>query len=85
MTGTFGGALAARGIEIESLHSEAVGEVELEQKVLVLKRIRVTYSLAAPGADPDVVDRVHAVHRDGCPVYRSIHRSIDVTTEVRRV
>ncbi|MFN2441814.1 MAG: OsmC family protein, partial [Thermoanaerobaculia bacterium] len=77
MTGTFGGALAARRIAIQELIGNAVGEVEVEQQVLVLKRIHVTYELAAPGADRETVDRVHAVHHQGCPVYRSIHRAID--------
>jgi hypothetical protein len=27
-------------------------------------------------------ERAHAIFKDKCPVYRSIHRSIDVTTEL---
>lgn len=62
---------------------KAVGEVEVDQQVLVLKRIHVTYELTAPDADRETIERVHAVHREGCPVYRSIHRAIEITTAVQ--
>lgn len=58
------------------------GEIELEQKVLVIKRIHVIYNVTAPGADRAIIERVHSVHHDGCPVYRSIHRAIHITTDV---
>ncbi len=59
----------------------ARGEVELEGKVLVIKRIAVTYTgLQVADADRDKVDRVLAVHADGCPVARSLRGSIDITT-----
>ena len=49
----------------------------------MIKRIHVVYDLTAPDAPRDVVERVHEVHKDGCPVYRSIHRAIEITTELR--
>jgi uncharacterized OsmC-like protein len=49
----------------------------------VIRRIHVVYNLTAPSADRETVERVHAVHHEGCPVYRSIHKAIDITTEVR--
>ena len=60
-----------------------MGEIELESDVLVIKRIHVAYALSAPEAPAEVIERVHAVHKDGCPVYRSIHRAIEITTEWR--
>jgi uncharacterized OsmC-like protein len=57
--------------------------VETEDKVLVLKRIHVAYTLDAPDAARDTVDRVHALHQKLWPVYRSIAAAIDVTTEYR--
>jgi uncharacterized OsmC-like protein len=80
--GTFGGALEARGIQASggTLTADGEGDVEVEDGVLVLRRIRVHYRVAAPVDASDVVERVHRVHRDSCPVYRSIHRAIDVTT-----
>jgi uncharacterized OsmC-like protein len=59
------------------------GDIELEDKVLVIKRIRVVYKLATSADAPrETIERVHTVHKDGCPVYRSIHRAIDITTEL---
>lgn len=57
--------------------------MELEDGVLVIRRIHVAYDLTAPDAASHIVQRVNDVHKDGCPVYRSIHRSIEITTEVR--
>lgn len=59
-------------------------EVEKEEGVLVIRRIHVTYHLegVAP-EDEETVGRVHEVHARHCPVYRTLHRCIDITTEVR--
>ena len=85
MTGTFGGALEARGIPASEgyLESDAIGEIEKEGNVLVIKRINITYKLRV---DPqlleekrDAIDRVMRVHPNSCPVYRSISGSIDVS------
>lgn len=91
MTGTFGGALEARGIPAGEgyLESDAVGEIEKERNVLVIKRIHITYKLKV---DPetleekrDAIDRVMRVHPNSCPVYKSISGSIDVTAELEFV
>ena len=44
LLGTFAGALAARRVSFnkDSLHAYTVGEVETENKVLVVKRITIT-------------------------------------------
>lgn len=85
MTGTFGGALEARGIPAGKgyLESDTIGEIEKEGNVLVIKRINITYRLKI---DPelleekrDAIDRVMRVHPNSCPVYRSISGSIDVS------
>ncbi len=68
---------------MEKLSAEVIGEIELEQKVLVIKRIHVVYHLRAANGDRQTIERVHAVHQEGCPVYRSIHRAIDISTELR--
>jgi uncharacterized OsmC-like protein len=50
---------------------------------LVIKRIHVVYKLVTSGdVPPETISRVHTVHKDGCPVYRSIHRAIEITTEL---
>jgi uncharacterized OsmC-like protein len=61
----------------------ARGEVELEGKVLVLKRIQVTYTgLTVAEENAAKVQRVLAVHADGCPVARSLKGAIDITTRL---
>ena len=57
--------------------------METEDRVLVLKRIHVAYTIDAPEAAREAVDRVHAIHHRYCPVYRSVERSIAITTEYR--
>ena len=63
------------------LTAEAVGEVETEGKVLVLRRIHVMYQLKAPASAQETVERVHSVHAQSCPVYRSLQGAIAITTE----
>lgn len=51
--------------------------------MLVVKRIHVTYTgLDLAEDDREKVDRVLAVHADGCPVARSLKGPIDITTEL---
>lgn len=88
MTGTFGGALEARGIPAGEQHlsSTSVGEVERENNVLVIKRIHITYRLnvdaALADSHADAIDRVLRVHANACPVHKSISGCIDITTEL---
>ena len=49
--------------------------------MLVIRRIRVTYHLVADEGARETVDRVHEAHHRSCPVYRTLHRCIDVSTE----
>jgi uncharacterized OsmC-like protein len=42
----------------------------------------VTYHLKGASEQVEDVNRVHAIHQDHCPIYRSIHKAIDITTEV---
>jgi uncharacterized OsmC-like protein len=62
----------------------AHGEVEAEEGILVLRRIHVVFALKdVPGPKIEAAQRAHQVFKDRCPVYRSIYRAIDVTTELR--
>jgi hypothetical protein len=61
------------------LTSEAIGEIELEDEVLVIKRIRVAYQLRVPAdARRDRIQRAFDTHMPRCPVYRSIRAAIDI-------
>ena len=61
----------------------ARGEIELEENVLIIKRIHVVYEIVAPEDARETIERVHGFHREKCPVYRSLYKAIDITTEVR--
>ena len=63
--------------------TEAVGEIENEERTLVLKRIHVTYRLALPpGADRASVQRAFERHQEKCPIYRSIGAAVDITLDL---
>jgi uncharacterized OsmC-like protein len=59
-----------------------VGEVETENKVLVVKRIRQIFYLTADEKDRDTIERVLGVYADSCPVARSIKGSIEISSEL---
>ncbi|MFQ5613803.1 MAG: OsmC family protein [Anaerolineae bacterium] len=84
MTGTFGGALEARGIPAGEglLTSQATGEIEKEGKVLVIRRIHVTYYLKAAPDQRETVERVHGFHADYCPVARTIRDCVQISTSL---
>jgi len=66
------------------LTAEAEGDVHVEDKVLVIKRIRVRYLLKdCPEDKREAAERAHAFHAGRCPVARSIGGSIDITTELQ--
>ena len=91
MTGTFGGALEARGIPAGEgyLESDTIGEIEKEGNVLVIKRINIIYQLKINPElleeKRDAIERVMRVHPNSCPVYRSISGSIDVSAALELV
>ena len=62
--------------------SEAVGEVELEDNVLVIRRIHVILKLKALESHRETAIRVHDFSADRCPVYRTLKPAITITTEL---
>jgi uncharacterized OsmC-like protein len=84
LTGTFGGALEARGIPAGEgyLTADAVGEIETENKVLVVRRIHVTYHLKADADKQPTAERVLGFHAQGCPLARSIGGCVAITTSL---
>lgn len=77
--------LEARGIDASDgrLAAEVHGTVGKDEGVLVIRRIHVKYALKAAGADPAVVQRAFEMHPMRCPVYKTLHRCIEITTEVQ--
>ena len=63
------------------LIGEVRGEIETEEGVLVIRRIHVTYCIRATEDLREVIERVHKVHAPKCPVYRTLHRAIEITTD----
>ncbi len=62
-----------------------MGEIESEGGVLIIRRIHVTYRLQVPmSADQATIDRVLAAHERACPVYRSLHPQIHITTSLEQ-
>ena len=82
MVGTFGGALEARKIDASDgrLTADVRGEIESEDGVLVIRRIHVDFKLRAADDVRDTVERVHGFYASKCPVYRSLHTAIQITS-----
>jgi hypothetical protein len=87
MMGTFGGALEARQIDASGgkLVADVTGEVETEDNVLVIRRIHVAMRLAATREVQDVVERVHGFYAMRCPLYRTLHTAIQLTSSYELV
>jgi uncharacterized OsmC-like protein len=87
MLGTFGGALEARQIDASNrkLTAEVTGEVETEDNVLVIRRIHVAMRLSASAKFKDTVERVHGIYAMRCPLYRTLYKTIQLTSSVEIV
>jgi uncharacterized OsmC-like protein len=57
--------------------------VEKDGKVLVIKRIHVTYHLIADPDKQEAAKRVHDFHADFCPVARTMKGCVDISTELQ--
>lgn len=82
MMGTFGGALEARQIDASNgkLVAEVTGEVEKDEGVLVIRRIHVDMRLVAPEEVRETVERAHGMYAMRCPLYRTLHNAIQLTS-----
>lgn len=80
MTGTLGGALAARGIPgiPGNLITHVEADIEQEDRIILLTRVRLRYELTVPEGKRAEAERAIAVHHNGCPVYQSLQRGIAV-------
>lgn len=87
MLGTFGGALEARKIDASEgrLTGEITGEVGQEEGVLVIRKIHVAMRLVGREEDRETVGRVHGIYAMRCPLYRTLHRAIELSSSVHMV
>ena len=77
MTGTLSGALAARGIETYP-EADVEGVVQKIDRTIVVTDVKLTYHLTVPKGTRQTAERAVAVHEQGCPVYRTLQRGINV-------
>ena len=77
--GTFGGALEARQIDASDgkLTAEVIGEVETEEGVAM--------RLVAPETARATVKRTHGIYAMRCPLYRTLHNTIRLTSSFELV
>jgi organic hydroperoxide reductase OsmC/OhrA len=80
MLGTLNGALAVRGIQLDSdaIHAAVAGTNELRDGIITLTRIDVHYTLRIPAGTRDTVERALSKHRDKCPTAQSLRGSVAV-------
>jgi len=87
MMGTFGGALEARQIDASNgkLTADVTGEVEAEDGVLVIRRIHVAMRLVGLEENRSAVERTHGIYAMRCPLYRTLHKAIRLTSSFELV
>jgi uncharacterized OsmC-like protein len=64
---------------------EVTGEVETEENVLVIRRIHVVMKLKAPESSREVIERVHGFYAMKCPLYRTFHKAIQLSSSLELV
>jgi organic hydroperoxide reductase OsmC/OhrA len=69
-------------VDPDRYEAEAVGDVEDDDGVLVIRRIEVTYRIALPPEHHDTARRVHGFHARACPVARSLEGAIEIETKL---
>lgn len=87
LTGTLTRALASKRIPTAAgrLHVEGIGEIESEEGVLVIRRIEVVVHLSAESERRKDAADIVANYAMQCPVYRTLYRSISITTTLKFV
>ncbi len=56
--------------------------MELDGRVLVLRRIHLRLELRAAPEQREVAERVHGFYAESCPLYRSLGAAIAITSEL---
>ena len=56
--------------------------MELDGKVLVIRRIHVRLELHGAAGHREVAERVHGFYADSCPLYRTLEGAIAITTSL---
>ncbi len=62
--------------------ADVEGDIETDDGVLVIRRIRVSYRLRVLSEQAETAMRAHDMHHPKCPVYRTLHGCVDISTEL---
>ncbi|HWH15468.1 MAG TPA: OsmC family protein [Miltoncostaeaceae bacterium] len=88
LTGNMGTALSARRIPSDGdrLSSEAEADIEVEDGILVMKRIRVHYRVkGVPEDRVEAAQRALDVHVRACGIARAVSGSVEISTTMELV
>ena len=81
MLGTLAGGLEAREIELEegAIAAEVRGFNEVRDRLPILTRIHVSYTIRVAGGSRETVERLLGKHATKCPTSMSLRGAVDVT------
>ena len=89
MLGTLNGALEVRGVSLGSddIRAEVRGINEIRDRLPVLTRIEVAYTLRIPAGSRETVERALSRHQDKCPSAATWKGAVDVswTADIQEV
>ena len=80
MLGTLNGALEVRGVRLDSdaIRATVRGINEVKDRLPVLTRIEIAYTLHIPAGTRETVDRVLSRHQEKCPTAATLKGSVDI-------
>ena len=83
MLGTLAGGLEAREITLDegAISADVRGYNEVRDRVPVLTRVHVSYTLRVPEGSRETVERLLMKHATKCPTSMSLKGAVDVTWE----
>ncbi len=81
MLGTLNGALEVRNVSLapDAIRVSAQGINEVRDRIPVLERIELSYTLTIPPGSRETVDRALASHQAKCPTANSLKDAVEIT------
>ncbi len=85
MLGTLNGALEARGVDLpgDAITAEVRGFNEIVDRLPVLTRIEIEYSLQVPEDVREIVDWALELHQSKCPTAATLRGAVEVSWSAR--
>ncbi|MFW6201679.1 MAG: OsmC family protein [Gemmatimonadota bacterium] len=80
MLGTLNGVLEVREVRLppDAIRARVEGVNEIRDRVPVLTRVHIHYTLRIPRGTRDIVDRALERHVDRCPTAQSLEGAVEV-------